>query len=311
MRILFMGTPDFARIVLEVLYNSGADIVGVVTQPDKPKGRKMILSEPEVKVFAKKVGIEVYQPETLKTNEIIEILDKTKPEVIVVVAYGKILPESVLNYPKYGCLYLHGSILPYYRGAAPIQRSIMNGDREVGITVMYMAKEMDAGDIIDIRKIPLLESDDFASVHDKLAYLGAEAMISTLKNLEEGKVTRTPQEHDKATYAKKIEKEDCKIDFSMPARQIFNQIRALSPVPLAFAKLDGKILKIVSAKVTDEDKEHSNEAGTVVSTDNGVIEVSCGKGSIGILSLIPEGKGKMSAADFINGRKIKAGDILK
>lgn len=311
MRILFMGTPDFAKITLETLYKSGHEIVGIITQPDKPKGRKMILSEPEVKIFAKEVGLDVYQPQTLKTNEIFDILDKTKPDIIVVVAYGKLLPEAVLNYPKFGCINLHGSVLPQYRGAAPIQRSIMNGDSEVGITTMYMAKEMDAGDIIEIAKIPLLESDDFASVHDKLAYLGAQTMLSTLKKIEGGAALRIPQNHEKATFAPKIEKEDCKINFNKSSRQIVNQIRALSPVPLAFAEQNEKLLKIVSAKVLSEEKEYLCDVGTVISTNNGIIEVSCGKGSIGITSLVPEGKGKMTSADYINGRKIKVGDILR
>lgn len=307
MRILFMGTPDFARQNLEVLYNAGEDIVGVVTAKDKPKGRGMVLTPSDVKKFALEKGLKVYEPSTLKDGAFLDTLKELDPELIVVVAYGKILPSYVLDYPKYGCINNHASILPKYRGAAPIQRAIMDGDLETGVSVMKMDVGLDTGDVILVKKVSILENDNFESVHDKLAIAGSEALLEAVLQIKSGTATYTKQ-GDNFTYAEKILKADCLIDFSKSAEWVHNQIRGLSPIPLAFTKLpNGKILKVVSARIYD--KTVGGKPFEVVATDSGIV-VKCGSGAIVLDVIVPEGKGKMNASDFINGRQIKVGDIL-
>ncbi len=309
MKILFMGTPDFAVKPLEALCEN-FEVVGVITQPDKPKGRHMVLTPPPVKVTALEKGIGVYQPETLKDNAISELLEKLSPDIIVVVAYGKILPEYVLSYPKYGCINLHGSLLPKYRGAAPMQRAIMEGEKVVGVTTMYMAKGLDTGDMLEKAAITLNDKDNFESVHDKLSEIGAELLISTVKKLEKNEIIPQKQDDSLSTYAAKIENNDCVIDFSKSADNVFNQIRGLSPFPLAFCMQSGKRLKIVEAALSTIVDTSDKPVGTVLSLDNGKITIKCQKGSIAIKKLLPEGKSKMTASDYINGRKISVGDIL-
>lgn len=307
MRILFMGTPDFARQNLEALYNAGEDIVGVVTAKDKPKGRGMVLTPSDVKKFALEKGLKVYEPSTLKDGAFIDTLKELDPELIVVVAYGKILPSYVLDYPKYGCINNHASILPKYRGAAPIQRAIMDGDLETGVSVMKMDVGLDTGDVILVKKVSILENDNFESVHDKLAIAGSEALLEAVLQIKSGTATYTKQ-GDNFTYAEKILKADCLIDFNKSAEWVHNQIRGLSPIPLAFTKLpNGKILKVVSARIYD--KTVGGAPFEVVATDSGIV-VKCGSGAIALNVIVPEGKGKMNASDFINGRQIKVGDIL-
>jgi len=307
MRILFMGTPDFAKQNLEALYNSGENIVGVVTAPDKPKGRGMVLTPSDVKKFAMEKGLAVYQPTTLKDGTFLDTLKELDPELIVVVAYGKILPSYVLDYPKYGCINNHASILPKYRGAAPIQRAIMDGDKETGVSVMKMDIGLDTGDVIYVEKVSIEENDNFEIVHDKLAEAGSKALLRVVDLLKSGDATYTKQP-DSFTYAEKILKSDCLIDFNSTLDEIHNKIRGLSPIPLAFTKTpDGKILKVVKAHKTD--KQSNGENGEVISLD-GAIFVKCQNGVIALDVIVPEGKGKMNASDFINGRKIKIGDIL-
>lgn len=307
MRILFMGTPDFARQNLEALYNAGEDIVGVVTAKDKPKGRGMVLTPSDVKKFALEKGLKVYEPSTLKDGAFLDTLKELDPELIVVVAYGKILPSYVLDYPKYGCINNHASILPKYRGAAPIQRAIMDGDLETGVSVMKMDVGLDTGDVILVKKVSILENDNFESVHDKLAIAGSEALLEAVLQIKSGTATYTKQ-GDNFTYAEKILKADCLIDFSKSAEWVHNQIRGLSPIPLSFTKLpNGKILKVVSARIYD--KTVGGKPFEVVATDSGIV-VKCGSGAIALDVIVPEGKGKMNASDFINGRQIKVGDIL-
>ena len=307
MRILFMGTPDFAKQNLEALYNSGENIVGVVTAPDKPKGRGMVLTPSDVKKFAMEKGLAVYQPTTLKDGAFLDTLKELDPELIVVVAYGKILPSYVLDYPKYGCINNHASILPKYRGAAPIQRAIMDGDKETGVSVMKMDIGLDTGDVIYVEKVSIEENDNFEIVHDKLAEAGSKALLRVVDLLKSGDATYTKQPNS-FTYAEKILKSDCLIDFNSTIDEIHNKIRGLSPIPLAFTKTpDGKILKVVKAHKTD--KQSNGENGEVVSLD-GAIFVKCQNGVIALDVIVPEGKGKMNASDFINGRKIKIGDIL-
>ena len=309
MKILFMGTPDFALPTLKALHTAGQDIVGVVTQPDKPKGRGHILTPPPIKVYAEQAGIPVYQPTTLKNGAFDEQLKSLDPDLIVVVAYGKILPLSVLDYPKYGCINVHGSLLPLLRGAAPMQRAIIDGHAVTGITTMYMGEGLDTGDMLLKREIAIQDDDNFETIHDKLAELGAQTMLDTLTALMAGTLVRIPQDHDKATYAAKIEKADCLLDFSAPAQTLHNLIRGLSPFPLSFTHTpDGKMLKVVAAKVCKAEGQLA-PCGTVLSVDEG-IEVACGEGSILLLRVTPEGKGQMSAADFVRGRKVSVGDIL-
>lgn len=306
-----MGTPDFARVQLEALIGAGANVIGVVTQPDKPKGRKMILTPPPVKVCAEEHGIAVYQPNTLRGEEFAKTLDELAPDIIIVAAYGKILPENVINYPKLGCINVHGSLLPKYRGAAPIQRAIIDGEKETGITIMYMDVGLDTGDMLSKVTVPIEIFDNFETMHDKLADAGAKLLIETVEALENGSATREKQDDLKSTYAAKIENADCVLDFADDATDVYNRIRGLSPFPLAVVMHNDRALKIVSAELSDVSKEHKNP-GEVLKCDatSGKIEVACRCGSIAITALLPEGKGRMSAKDFINGRKIAAGDRL-
>lgn len=310
MKILFMGTPDFALFSLRALVEAGENIIGVVTQPDKPKGRGYTLTPPPVKVYAMEKGIPVYQPNTLRGEEFAALLSELSPDLIIVVAYGKILPLNVLEFPKYGCINVHGSLLPAYRGAAPMQRAIMEGQYETGITTMMMDVGLDTGDMLLVGKVIIEENDNFETIHDKLGACGAETLLKTLDELRAGTLTRTKQDDSLATYAAKIEKSDCLIDFTKPACGVHNQIRGLSPIPLAFTYTpDGKMLKVTATEVTNHGGVLA-PAGTVLSLAGGKIEVACGCGSVNLLSVLPEGKKKMAAADFINGRKIAVGDVL-
>ncbi len=311
MRILFMGTPDFAMTVLKGLYESGEDVVGAVTQPDKPKGRGYKLVPPPVKVYAMEHGIPVFQPATMKDGAFSDTLGELDPEMIIVAAYGKILPPYVLDYPKYGCVNAHASILPKYRGASPIQRAVMNGDRETGVTAMLMDEGLDTGDMILCRKVEIGENDDFGTVHDKLAAAGAEAILETVALAKRGELPHEKQDNDAATYAAKIEKEDRVIDFSASAEEVHNKIRGLSPAPRAFTYLpDGKLLQITASRVADEGFGNGEVPGTVLAEDKAGFYVGCGKGAILVTEVIPEGKGKMAASDFVRGRKVSVGDVL-
>lgn len=304
-----MGTPDFAKVCLESLITTDNELVGVITQPDKPKGRGYTLMPPPVKVCAQEHNIPVYQPATLKDEEFANLLKELDPQLIVVVAYGKILPKNVLGYPECGCINVHGSLLPKYRGAAPIQRAIIEGEKTTGITTMYMEEGLDTGDMIEMYEISIRPEDNFETMHDKLADLGAYALLSTVKVIESGNVKRYKQDDSLSTYAKKIEKEDCLVDFSKSADAVHNLIRGTSPFPLSFAFLNGKMIKFVSSFLTD--KKSDKAPGTVVSLEKGNIYVATGDGVIGIDHVLPEGKGRMNSRDFINGRKIAEGDILK
>lgn len=310
MKILFMGTPDFALFSLKALVEQGIhDICGVITQPDKPKGRGYTLMPPPVKVYALEHGLDVYQPDTLKGEDFSALLTRLNPELIAVAAYGKILPTSVINYPKYGCINVHGSLLPEYRGAAPMQRAIIDGRDVTGVTIMYMAEGLDTGDMLLKRQLPIGVNDNFENVHDGLGAIGAAALLDVISMLEDGTAQRIPQDDSLSTYAKKITKEDCLIDFSQNARTVHDLVRGLSPIPLAITHTpNGKLLKIVEARISDTERTHT-EVGKVLSLDDG-IEVACGKGSVRILRVLPEGKARMNASDFIRGRNITVGDIL-
>ena len=309
MRVLFMGTPDFALFTLRALMDAGQEVVGVVTQPDKPKGRGYELQPPPVKRYAMEQGIPVYQPTTLKNGAFDGVLAQLSPDVIVVVAYGKILPPSVLEYPRYGCINVHGSLLPRYRGAAPMQRAIMEGCAETGVTTMRMNEGLDTGDMLLARTVLIGENDNLEVVHDTLGEVGASLLVETLVKLERGELTPAAQDGALATYAAKIEKSDCVIDFGKTAREVHNTVRGLSPVPLAFTKTpDGKLLKVVETRVAKTEGVLA-APGTVLSLE-GEVEVACGEGSVLLCRLLPEGKGRMSAADYIRGRRLLIGDIL-
>lgn len=310
MKILFMGTPDFAVFSLKALYEAGHEIVAVITQPDKPRGRGYTLTPPPVKVAATAYGLSVYQPETLKDDAFAALLADLAPDAIVVVAYGKLLPESVLRFPKYGCINVHGSLLPEYRGAAPMQRAIMDGKTVTGITTMLMDVGLDTGDMLLQESVTIEEQDNFETVHDKLGLCGASLIVRTLAQLEQGTLHGTPQDASLATYAKKITKEDCLLCFDDDASRIHSIIRGLSPIPLAFTHTpDGRLLKITEARLTDDTAAHATP-GEILSLDNGVT-VACRRGSLLLTGVLPEGKSRMSAVDFIRGRKVRVGDILQ
>lgn len=310
MRIMFMGTPEIAAICLNRLVSDGHRVVACVTGEDKPRGRGKVMTPTPVKLAALEHGIPIYTPKTLRDEAFLEILREVNPELIAVVAYGKILPKAVLDYPKFGCINAHVSLLPKYRGAAPMQRAIIDGERETGVTIMYMAEGLDTGDIITAEAFPIGPYDDFETVHDTSAEIGARLLSDTAYAIERGGVKRVPQDDTLACYAAKIEKSDCKLDFTKSARELDFNIRGVTPIPGAFAYLNGKMLKICKAIPTAE----RGEAGRVISADatgEGHFTVACGEGALKVLSVIPEGKGKMSAGDFLRGRKIAVGDILE
>ncbi len=310
MKILFMGTPDFAVPTLRALCENGHDVIGVLTKEDKPRGRGHQMMPTPVKVYAEEQNIPVYQPATLRDEAFGELLSKLAPDAIVVVAYGKILPGNVLDYPKFGCVNVHGSLLPEYRGAAPMQRAIIDGKEETGITTMLMADGIDTGDMLLKQSVKIDIDDNFEDIHDRLSEVGAELLIKTLKGIESGDIIPQAQNDELATHAAKIEKADCMLDFSRDAKILHDLIRGLSPIPLSFTHTpDGKLLKIVKSKLFDAEKAHSCLPGTVIEVGED-IKVACGKGVLSILTVVPEGKGKMSAADFVRGRKIAVGDVL-
>jgi len=309
MRIMFMGTPDISAICLSKLIDSGCDVVAAVTGEDKPRGRGNVMTPTPTKRVALENGIPVYTPRTLRTDEFMEVLKTVDPDIIVVVAYGKILPKSVLDYAKYGCINAHVSLLPRYRGAAPMQRAIMEGEKKTGVTVMQMDEGLDTGDILAVSEFDILPTDDFEAIHDRSAEVGGELLVKTLKEIEDGTVKRIKQDDSLSTYAKKIEKTECKLDLSLPASRLDCIIRGLTPIPGAFVYLNGKMLKIHKATPTDD----SGECGRVLATDSkgeGFFTVACGEGALKVTAVIPEGKGRMSAGDFVRGRKINVGDIL-
>ena len=310
MKILFMGTPDFAVFTLRALIDAGHEICAVVTQPDKPRGRGYAMTPPPVKVCAAEAGIPVLQPATLRDEHVAAELAGYAPQVIVVVAYGKILPKNILDLPPYGCINLHGSLLPEYRGAAPMQRAILDGKPVTGVTTMYMAEGMDTGDMLLRREIPIEESDNFEDIHDKLGKIGAVLMLETLEKLEAGTLTPIPQDDSLATYAAKITKDDCLVCFDTDARTVHNRIRGLSPIPLAFTHTpDGKLLKLVSARIAEEDQVHDTP-GEILSLEDG-ITVACRTGSVTVTGVLPEGKGRMNACDYVRGRRLSVHDILR
>lgn len=303
-----MGTPQFAVGTLRALYESGEYEINVITQPDKPKGRGYVLTPSEVKVFAEANGLPVYQPQSLRGEDFAQLLERLAPEVIIVAAYGKLLPKNVLDYPKYGCINVHGSILPKYRGAAPIQRAIIGGETETGVTIMYMAEGLDTGDMLKKVTTPIYEDDNFETLLERMSEIGAAALLETLPEVISGAAKPEKQDDSLSTYAAKIEKTDCVVDFSRSAKQVHDLIRGLSPFPLAYTYHGVNMLKLAASRVSDVVSDKA--AGTVVALDGGII-VACGDGKcVEITEVLPAGKKRMSAAEFIRGKKIETGDIF-
>ena len=303
MRILFMGTPDFAVASLKRLVEDGHEICGVITQPDKPKNRGHKMQPTPVKEYALTQNLEVYQPLKARDGEAMGIVEKLDPELIVVAAYGKILPEELLNYPKYGSINVHSSLLPAYRGAAPINWAILDGLTETGVTIMYMAKELDAGDIIHQKTTAIGEDEDALALTVRLAELGAEALSETVIALENGTATRTQQEHDKHTYASMLSREMSPIDWNRPARAISCQVRGLIPWPCAATELAGTKFKVYKTVAGTETAE---APGTILSADKKGIQVACGDGkSLFITELQAEGGKRMAASAYLLGLPIQ------
>lgn len=304
MKIIYMGTPDFAVPALKALANSEHTVCAVFTQPDKPRGRKMIMTPPDVKVCAQELDIPVYQPQSMKSEEALEIINNYDPDVIVVAAYGQIIPKTVLDAPKYGCVNIHGSLLPKYRGASPIQQSVLNGDKITGVTTMLMDVGIDTGDILLTKETEIGENETSGELFDRLADLGGELILETLKALEEGTVTPVKQDESLSSHTSKIDKSLCPIDFTKSADEVHNKVRGLNPWPVATTKICGKNVKVYSTKLC----EKSGKCGHVISTKP--LIVACGEGSVEICEIQPEGKKRMSTEAFLAGHKIEIGDVI-
>ena len=308
MRVMFMGTPDFSVYSLKLLVEEGYNVTSVVTQPDKKKGRGHKMAHPPVFDYAFENGIEIFQPENLKKENFEEILINQNPDIIVVAAYGKILPEYVLNYPKYGCINVHASLLPKYRGAAPIQRCIIDGEDKTGVTIMYMEKGLDTGDMILKKEVEITRDDNYESLHDKLANIGTIALKEALKLIENGNFTREKQNDELSNYAPMIDKETAKIDWSKNAEDVFNLVRGLYPYPKAYTTYDAKLFKICKAEVTD--KKSNSKFGEITNVYKDSFEVECGDFNLKVTKIQTEGKKEMEVLDYLKGNIIEKGKIL-
>lgn len=304
MKLIFMGTPDFAVPCLEALLSAGHEVAAVFTQSDKPVGRKQVLTAPAVKVCALSHGLTVYQPTTLRDGAAFEVIRDIAPDAIVVAAYGKILPKEILDCPRYGCLNVHGSLLPRYRGAAPIQWSVINGDPETGVTIMRMNEGLDTGDILMTRAIPIALDDTAESVFDRLATLGAEMITETLEKVERGELTPIKQDDSLATYAPMLSKNDSLIDWNKSALEVHNRVRGLYCWPVAHTLYRGKKLKILSTSLS----ELCGRPGEILSTDP--LTVACKEGAVIIKELQLEGKKRMDAGSFLTGHPLSVHDKL-
>ena len=311
-KIVFMGTPKFAVPVLEMLIEKyGVDLV--ITQPDKKVGRKKVLTAPPVKVIAEEKGIKVLQPEKISNDEnVLSELKELNPDIIITAAYGQLVPETILEIPKYKCINVHGSLLPKLRGGAPIQYSILEDHRKTGITIMYMVKKLDAGDMISKVEVDILDSDNYESLHDKLSIAGRDLLKETLPNIFTGNIAPEKQDDSLATFARNILREDEKIDWNKSAREIFNQVRALDPTPGAFTYLDENILKIWNSEVVELEENYSAEkAGTIIKQDKKYIYILCGKNTVlKVKELQISGKKRMPVVNFLSNKKDYVGTIL-
>lgn len=297
-----MGTPNFAEKPLEALIENGYEVVGVFTQPDKPVGRKAVLTAPPVKQLAQRYELPVFQPTSLKNGVGVKLLEELSPDLVVVVAYGKILPADFLEYPKYGCINIHGSLLPKYRGAAPIQRCVLDGEKYSGVTSMQMDVGLDTGDMLLTDKTEVGENETAGELFDRLSVMGADVLIKTLKALENGELKPEKQDDSQSTYASMLDKSMSPVDFNKSAFEVHNQIRGLDPWPVANTLFDGKNLKLFSSRLVGAS---SGEAGRAVLTKDGLL-VTCGdKKGVLITEVQYEGKKRMSAVDFFRGHPLK------
>ncbi|MCX7778107.1 MAG: methionyl-tRNA formyltransferase [Armatimonadetes bacterium] len=310
MRVVFMGTPHFSLPTMKALYDAGHDLALVVTAPDKPAGRGHKLQQPPVKQLAISLGLNVFQPEDANETGSIQRIRDVKPDVIVVVAFGQILSSECLSIPPLGCINLHASLLPKYRGAAPIQHALLNGDRVTGVTTMFMVERMDAGDIILQEEVEISDDDTAGTLSEKLSHVGAKLMVKTLELLSMGKAPRIPQDDSKATYAPKVTRDMARIDWSKDAEVVRNQVRAFNPHPGAWTTWSGYVVKIWMAKVSKEFGTVENfYPGQVVSSEGGLV-VATGNGLLEILELQLEGRSRLSAAEWVRGTRIKVGDVF-
>ena len=310
MRIVFMGTPDFAVGSLQALCESGKhEILAVVTQPDRPKGRGNKLLKTPVKEYALEQGLTVYQPQKVKTPEFVELLHELQPELIVVAAFGQFLSKEILELPKYGCINVHASLLPKYRGAAPIQYAIIKGEKESGVTIMQMDIGMDTGAMLDKVVVPIAENTTMGELHDALREQGAALLLEVIDKIATGTAVAEPQDDAQATYATLLDRSMEHIDWSKTAQEVHNLIRGFNPAPSTFTKLpNGKSLKIWGSKMTD--KSSAAAAGTVIETGKHSFFVACGEGVLEITEVQPESKKRMPAQVFLNGRGVQEGDLL-
>lgn len=310
MRIVFMGTPDFAVGSLQALCESGKyEILAVVTQPDRPKGRGNKLLQTPVKEYALEQGLTVYQPQKVKTPEFVELLHELQPELIVVAAFGQFLSKEILELPKYGCINVHASLLPKYRGAAPIQYAIIKGEKESGVTIMQMDIGMDTGAMLDKVVVPIEENTTMGELHDALREQGAALLLQVIDKIAAGTAVAEPQDDAQATYATLLDRSMEHIDWSKTAQEVHNLIRGFNPAPSTFTKLpNGKSLKIWGSKMTG--KSSAAAAGTVIETGKHSFFVACGEGVLEITEVQPESKKRMPAQVFLNGRGVQEGDLL-
>lgn len=316
MNILFMGTPDFAIPSLASLIEQGYTISAVVTQPDRPKGRKRELTPPPVKAYALEHGLIVLQPEKLRSPEGVAQVTAFAPDLIITAAYGQILPKSVLDLPRLGCINVHGSLLPRYRGGAPIQRSIINGESVTGVTLMYMAEGLDTGDMISRVEVPITDEDTAGSMFEKLSVAGAKLLLEWLPRIVEGSIVRTPQADSEATYAPNLSREDEKLDWNHSSREVFNRVRGLNPMAGGFTYLDGEVFKVWGTGIPQESdlvigpEWESQVPGSVLETGSFGIRVRTGDGSIVLTEVQPAGKKALAAAEFARGARLAPGKVL-
>jgi methionyl-tRNA formyltransferase len=308
-RIVFMGTPAFAVPSLRALLETEYNVAAVVTQPDRPVGRKRVLTPTPVKEEAARLGIPVLQPPKLRATDAVEALASYRPDLIVTAAYGQILPKSVLAMPKYGCINVHGSLLPKYRGGAPIQRSIMNGETETGVTIMYMAEGLDTGDMIRAAKTPIEPDDHAGTIFEKLSVVGARLLIDTLPSILDGTAPRTPQNEAEATYSPNLTRDDERIDWKRSANELYNQLRGLSPHPGVFTAWNGDVFKIWKA-ARPSAASHQAVPGTVLSIGSDGLHIAAGNGVFVATEVQPAGKKALAVAEFARNGQMKKGDIL-
>ena len=309
MRIVYMGTPEIAATILERLLEEPYEVVLVVTQPDRPKGRGNTLTCSPVKELAVSRGIPVFTPEKLRLPENVEVVREAEPDMIVVAAFGQILPKSVLDIPRYGCINVHASLLPKYRGAAPIQWSILDGESETGITIMYMNEGLDTGDILLQKVVPIDAEETGGSLHDKLAETGAEALVEAIPGIIDGTLEPVPQGEMTTPYAKQLTKEMGRLDFSWDAEKLERYVRGLNPWPGTYTFRDGQMLKIWAAEVCDGSYEAM--PGTVVAVDKNSFSVQTGSGVLRVTEVQPQGKRRMSAEEYLRGYRLEQGLVLE